>query len=167
VVIGLNLCPFARSEWERNSVRIHVTQADTAESLLETLAAELTYLLDHDKLETTLVCHPCVLTEFEDYNQFLDATDAVLLEMKLDGVIQIASFHPDYRFYGTEPDDMDNYTNRSPYPMLHLLREDSVEAAIEWHPDAEGIPDSNIKRLNKLGLEKIQGLLSACREDSH
>ncbi len=163
VVIDLNLCPFARSEWESGKVRVHVTKSSTPHELLKSLIAELNYLLNHDKIETTLLCHPSVLTEFEDYNQFLDSVDAVLVEMSLEGVVQIASFHPDYQFYGTDSLDLENFTNRSPYPMLHLLREDSLEAAIERHPDAEGIPEKNLKRLNDLGLETVRALIAGCK----
>lgn len=160
IVIGLNLCPFARLEWENNRVRIHVSEAETVEQLLEALVAELNYLLTHDKVETSLVVHPDVLTNFDDYNQFLDHADNVIRELELEGILQIASFHPDYQFQDTEFLDLDNFTNRSPYPMLHLLREDSLEAAIERHPDPEGIPDRNVERLKEVGLDSIQAIMS-------
>jgi hypothetical protein len=106
--------------------------------------------------------HPGVLTEFEEYNQFLDQVDYLVSELDLEGVLQVATFHPDYQFFDTEPDALDNFTNRSPYPMLHLLREDSLEAAIERHPDPQGIPGKNISRLNDIGLDSVQALLFAC-----
>ena len=165
MVIGLNLCPFARSEWENNRVRIQLSEAETEEELVEALVAELAYLLSHDKIETTLLVHPYVLGEFEDYNQFLDQVDYVLAELKLEGTIQVATFHPSYQFYETQLDAIDNFTNRSPYPMLHLLREDSLEAAVNRHPNPEGIPEANVKRLSEMGVEKVRSLLSGFLED--
>lgn len=162
IVIGLNLCPFARPEWEAGRVRVFVSDAKTESALAEALVKEMSHLLNHDKVETTLLVHPAVLTEFEEYNQFLDQVDYLVSELDLEGVLQVATFHPDYQFFGTEPDALDNFTNRSPYPMLHLLREDSLEAAIERHPDPQGIPKKNISRLNDIGLDSVQALLSAC-----
>jgi uncharacterized protein len=162
VVVGLNLCPFAKRELVKNQVRFSVTDAVTEEHLLETLKAELE-LLDHDEaIETTLLIHPNVLQEFYDYNQFLDLADSLLEQMDLVGVYQIASFHPDYQFGGTEPDDVENYSNRSPYPMLHLLREASLEQAIADYPDPEQIPERNIALLKSLGRDKMRALLQAC-----
>ena len=162
IVINLNLCPFARREWEAGRVRVFVTDAKTESALAEALVEEVRHLLNHDKVETTLLVHPEVLTDFEEYNQFLDQVDHLVSELELEGVLQVATFHPDYQFFGTEPDALDNFTNRSPYPMLHLLREDSLEAAIERHPDPQGIPEKNISRLNDMGLDTVQALLFAC-----
>jgi len=163
MVIGLNLCPFARAEWEGGRVRIFVSDAKTEEALAESLVEEISYLLMHDKVETTLVVHPLVLTNFEDFNQFLDQVEHILSELRLIGTLQVVSFHPDYQFHGVEPDALDNFTNRSPYPMLHLLREDSLETAIDRHPNPQGIPEKNVERLNDIGLEAVQVMLSACR----
>ena len=165
IVIDLNLCPFARSEWENNRVRIHVSNAATVQQLLAAVMAELDHLLNHDKVETSLVVHPDVLTDFDDYNQFLDDADNLIRELELEGIIQIASFHPDYQFQDTAFLDLDNFTNRSPYPMLHLLREDSLEAAIERHPDPEGIPERNVERLQEMGLASIQAIISGSSMD--
>ena len=162
IVINLNLCPFARREWEAGRVRVFVSDAKTESALAEALVEEVRHLLNHDKVETTLLVHPEVLTDFEEYNQFLDQVDHLVSELELEGVLQVATFHPDYQFFGTEPDALDNFTNRSPYPMLHLLREDSLEAAIERHPDPQGIPEKNISRLNDMGLDTVQALLFAC-----
>jgi hypothetical protein len=113
-------------------------------------------------IATTLLIHPCVLQDFSAYNQFLDAADNLLEHLRLEGVYQVASFHPDYQFAGTAQDDPENYTNRSPYPLLHLLREDSLDLAIASHPDVAGIPVRNIRLMNELGIEKLDRMLTAC-----
>ncbi len=124
-VIGLNLCPFAKSVHVKEQIRYVVSEAETPEALLEDLINELAVLRDTDpeQLDTTLLIHPKVLGDFEEYNDFLDVVDAAVEDMELDGEVQVASFHPQYQFEGTEPDDIENYTNRTPYPTLHLLRE--------------------------------------------
>lgn len=154
-VIGLNLCPFAKSVHVKEQIRYVVSEADTPEQLLEDLINELTLLRDADPeaLDTTLLIHPQVLTDFEDYNAFLDVVDAVVEEMELEGELQVASFHPQYQFEGTEPDDVENYTNRTPYPTLHLLRESSIERAVASFPDAAHIYETNMETLRKLGRE--------------
>jgi len=166
VVVGLNLCPFAKRELVKNRVRFSVTDAVTEEHLLEALKAELELLDSDDSVETTLLIHPNVLQDFYDYNQFLDLADSLLEQMVLVGVYQIASFHPDYRFGGTQPDDVENYTNRSPYPMLHLLREVSLEQAIADYPDPDQIPERNIALLKSLGRKKMRTLLQDCFDDA-
>jgi len=165
VVVELNLCPFARRELVKNRVRLTVTEARTDEQLLMALGAELELLGSDPSIETTLLVHPEVQQGFSDYNQFLDLVDGLLQQMKLDGIFQIASFHPDYQFGGTNPDDAENYTNRSPYPMLHLLREESLERAIADHPDADQISARNIELMNRLGVDKLKALLQACCEN--
>lgn len=161
-VVGLNLCPFAKRELIKNRVRFTVTEALTEEQLLMDLQSELA-LLDRDEtVETTLLIHPMVLKDFFNYNQFLSDVDRLLVQMGLDGVYQIASFHPDYQFGGTKPDDVENFTNRSPYPMLHLIREESLERAISNYPDAEQIPERNIALLKRLGRERMQALFEDC-----
>ena len=117
-----------------------------------------------ESIETTLLIHPRVLQEFYHYNQFLNAADGLLVQMDLSGVFQIASFHPDYQFGGTQPDDVENFTNKSPYPLLHLIREDSLERAIAQYPDSDQIPERNITLLNSLGRNKVQTLLLSCFE---
>lgn len=156
-VIGLNLCPFARAVYAGDRIRYVVSDATTIEALLEVLAAELELLAETDesKTETTLLIHPQVLGDFLEYNDFLEMADMLVEELDLDGMLQVASFHPQYQFANTdtEPDDIDNCTNRSPYPTLHLLRESSVERAVAAHPDTEQIYRDNIKTLRQLGRE--------------
>ncbi|MFN2359877.1 MAG: DUF1415 domain-containing protein [Marinobacter sp.] len=159
MVIGLNLCPFARKELVNNRIRFVVSPADSEEMLLADLQVELRFLDEHPETETTLLIHPGTLTEFDDYNDFLSAADGLLELLELAGVYQIASFHPDYRFAGTGPEDAENYTNRSPYPMLHLLREDSLERAIAAYPGTDAIPERNIELMNSMGAEKLRALL--------
>ena len=160
-VIGLNLCPFAKAVYAKQQVRFVLSEATTPEALLEELAFELVRLAqtDPEQTDTTLLIHPHVLGDFLDYNDFLDQADAAVEALGLEGEIQVASFHPDYQFAGTEPDDASNCTNRSPYPTLHLLREDSVERAVEAFPDPDVIVERNIETLEKLGIEGWRKLL--------
>lgn len=162
VVVGLNLCPFAKRELDNHRVRLIVAEAETEEQLLDTLQAELELLSHDDSIETTLLIHPAVLTDFHEYNEFLAYADSLLEEMEFDGVYQIASFHPDYQFDGTEPDDVENYSNRSPWPILHILREASLERAIASHPGSDQIPEKNIALLKNLGRDKAHALLQSC-----
>ena len=161
-VIGLGLCPFAKAVHARGQIRYVVSPAQSPDALVEDLMEELRALdaADPAAVDTTLLIHPGVLSDFEDYNDFLDIADALLDELELSGVIQIASFHPQYRFEGTMRDAIENYTNRSPYPMLHLLREDSVEKAVTTYPDVADIPEKNIETLNRLGHEGWRNLMS-------
>jgi hypothetical protein len=154
-VIGLNLCPFAKAVHVHGQILYVVSEARTDEELLADLVGQLEYLARTDAAETdtTLLIHPWVLNDFYDYNDFLDIADAAVEELGLGGVIQVASFHPDYQFADSEPDDIDNYSNRSPYPTLHLLREASVEKAVDAFPEAEQIFERNIDTLRKLGHE--------------
>jgi len=164
VVVDLNLCPFAKRELVKNRVRFVVTKATSEAQLLVALEDELELLGSEPSVETTLLIHPGVLQDFYTYNQFLNNADALLRQMKLEGVYQIASFHPDYQFAGTEQDDVENYTNRSPYPMLHLIREESLERAIASYPDVDNIPEQNKKLMESLGEIKMKELLGACFE---
>ena len=166
VVIELNLCPFAKRELARNRVRFAVTDAETETQLLAALQHELELLETTDSTETSLLIHPGVLQDFYVYNQFLDDADALLVQLGLDGIYQLASFHPDYQFAGTDPDDAENYTNRSPWPMLHLIREASLTRAIDSYPGAEQIGQHNIALLKSMGSAKMQALLLACFEDT-
>ena len=166
VVVGYNLCPFAKRELVRNRVRFVVSEAETEDELLQALHSELQRLEDEPEIETTLLIHPGVLQDFGPYNEFLDAADGLLAYLDMEGVYQIASFHPDYQFAGTEPDASENYTNRSPFPMLHLLREGSLEAAIDSYPDVDGIPQRNIELMNELGSEKMRSILRSCLDES-
>jgi hypothetical protein len=152
-VIGLNLCPFAKSVFVHDQIRYVVSEASSEAVLLADLRVALSDLMqaDADRVETTLLIHPGVLANFSDYNDFLEAADALLCEMELDGVLQIASFHPEYQFAGTSPDDIENATNRSPWPILHLLRESSIDRAILAFPDAADIFERNIALLHQIG----------------
>lgn len=152
-VIGLNLCPFAKAVQVKQQIRYVVSPATSPEVLLETLMNELQLLSDTDPetIDTTLLIHPFVLNDFLDYNEFLDIADAAVEDMQLDGELQVASFHPDYQFAETDQNDISNYTNRAPYPILHLLREDSIERAVEAFPEASDIFDKNIATMEKLG----------------
>lgn len=154
-VIGLNLCPFAKSVYVKEQVRYVVSPARTPEELLETLMNELQDLSDADpeKVDTTLIIHPFVLDDFLDFNEFLDVADAAVEDMQFDGELQVASFHPDYQFADTAPEDISNFTNRAPYPILQLLREDSIDRAVESFPEAEAIFEKNIETMEKLGHE--------------
>lgn len=160
VVIGLNLCPFSARPYRSGRLRLCVSDSRDVASLLTELHAELQRLDDTPPavLETTVIAIPYQLADFLDYNDVLDQVDALLAHFGWAGVYQVASFHPDYRFEGTAPDDPGNYTNRSPVPLLHLLREDGVEAAIDGHPGVERIPDDNIRRLGALSAAELQAL---------
>jgi uncharacterized protein len=152
-VIGLNLCPFAKAVHLKRQIRYVVSAAGDEESLLADLQRELRFLAEADaqQLETTLLIHPGVLGDFPDYNDFLDIADAAVAELGLDGEIQVASFHPAYQFAGTEADDIENFSNRAPFPTLHLLRESSVDKAVAAFPDAADIYQRNIETLQRLG----------------
>jgi hypothetical protein len=154
-VIGLNLCPFAKAVHVKQQIRYVVSSASTPEELLKELINELELLAEtsEEKIDTTLLIHPQVLTDFLDYNDFLDVADETLEELDLAGELQIASMHPLYQFADTQPDNMENYTNRSPYPTLHLLRESSIDKAVTAFPEAEQIFEKNIETMKKLGHE--------------
>ena len=159
-VIGLNLCPFAKAVYVKNQVRFVVSSAPHLDGLLEDLDRELDFLAaaDPEEIDTTLLIHPTLLPDFLDFNDFMQLAEAALEEHELEGVIQIASFHPQFQFEGTEPDDMGNYTNRAPYPTLHLLREASIERAVAAFPEAETIYERNIETLKALGHAGWQAL---------
>lgn len=161
-VIGLNLCPFAKAVQVKDQIRYVVSRATTAEELLADLLDELRYLYDSDPglVDTTLLIHPAVLTDFLDYNDFLDVADAAAAEPEFDDQLQVASFHPQFQFAGTAVDDIENYTNRSPYPMLHLLREVSVARAVAAFPEAEQIYEKNKATLRELGHAGWQRLFA-------
>jgi hypothetical protein len=159
-VIGLNLCPFAKAIYVKNQVRYVVSHAPHLDGFLEDLDRELDFLAaaDPDEIDTTLLIHPTLLPDFLDFNDFMQLAEAAVDEHELDGVIQIASFHPAFQFEGTAPDDLGNYTNRAPFPTLHLLREASIERAVAAFPEAETIYERNIETLQKLGLAGWQAL---------
>jgi len=155
IVIGLNLCPFAKAVYVKDQVRFVLSDATTPEALVEQLAEELVLLRDTpaEQIDTTLIVHPQVLTDFLDYNDFLDNADAAIEALDLQGILQVASFHPDYQFDGVAADDASNYTNRAPFPTLHLLREDSVARAVDVYPDPDVIVERNIQTLDRIGVD--------------
>ena len=160
-VIGLNLCPFAKAVHSRGQIRWVLSSADQPLALLKELVQELKLLAatDADAVDTTLIVHPQVLQDFEDFNDFMGVVEDALTDLGLDGVLQVASFHPQFQFADTQVDDMGNATNRSPFPTLHLQREDSVERAVAAFPEAEAIFERNIQTLQALGAEGWQRLL--------
>lgn len=155
VVIGLNLCPFAKPVHVKNQINYSLSHARDGDELANDLRQSLKILLatPPDVMDTSLLIHPWVLSDFIDYNNFLDIADAILDEHDLTGIVQIASFHPDYQFAGTHSDDVTNCTNRSPFPMLHLLREESMDKATAALPDASVIVDRNLETMTSLGYE--------------
>jgi hypothetical protein len=157
MVIGLNLCPFARHVFQADTIRYVVSDAPDEKTLLQDLAAELRTLASSplSQVETTLLIHPCVLDRFLDYNDFLGEAGQLLADLGLVGTIQIAGFHPDFQFADAEPGAAENYTNRSPYPMLHLLREQSITEAAGDPNELLGIPRRNIETLKRLGIEAV------------
>ena len=163
IVIGLNLCPFAKAVHVKNQIRYVVSSANNSDVLLADLKKELCLLVaaDPEQIETTLLIHPEMLTDFVEYNDFLSVCESAIEELELDGILQVASFHPQYQFADTKIDDVTNYTNRSPYPMLHLLREASVTRALESFPDAAGIYKKNIATLQKLGKVRVVAMSAA------
>ena len=168
-VIGLNLCPFAKAVHVKNQIRYVVSNAKTREALAADLQRELQFLdeTDPEKIETTLLIHPQVLQDFLEYNDFLEIADAVVDENDLTGVIQIASFHPEYQFADSNADDIDNYTNRSPYPTLHLLRESSIDRAVDSFPEANAIFERNIATMRELGLSGWNALSFVVSKKQH
>lgn len=159
-VIGLNLCPFAKAVYVKNQVRFVVSRAPHLDGFLEDLDRELDFLAaaDANEIDTTLLIHPTLLPDFLDFNDFLQFAEAAVGEHGLAGVIQVASFHPHFQFEGTAPDDLGNFTNRAPFPTLHLLREASIERAVAAFPEAETIYERNVETLEALGLEGWQAL---------
>ena len=159
-VIGLNLCPFAKAVYVKKQVRLVVSHARHADDLLEDLDRELDFLVatPADEIDTTLLIHPTLFADFLDFNDFLEIAEGVLDEHELDGVVQLASFHPHFQFDGTEPDDISNFTNRAPFAILHLLREESVERAVAAFPEADAIFEKNIETLEALGHEGWKAL---------
>lgn len=154
-VIGLNLCPFAKGVHVKGQIHYAVSDASDAEGVAEALHRELEGLAEAnaDKRDTTLLILPHALQDFLDFNDFLEIADAMIEELDLGGILQVASFHPQFQFDGTDVDDVTNCTNRSPYPILHLLREDSIDKAVEVFPEAESIFERNMETLESIGIE--------------
>ncbi|HEX7637115.1 MAG TPA: DUF1415 domain-containing protein [Burkholderiaceae bacterium] len=167
-VVGLNLCPFARAVDAKGQIRYVVSEATDAETLLAALCDELRLLADADPtaIDTTLLIHPRALADFADFNDFLEIADAAVAELGLEGFLQVASFHPDFQFADTAPDDVTNATNRAPYPTLHLLREASVDRAVDAFPEAETIFERNMATMERLGPAGWAELRAAWEDDA-
>lgn len=162
VVIGLNLCPFAAKEVKKNSVHYEVNFTSDAKNCLQTLIQQFQKLDQEPSISTTLIILPEGFQDFEEYLDLLEDAETVLQQYSYEGKYQIASFHPDYRFDEEEEDDAANFTNRSPYPMLHILREDDIDEALARYPNHEDIPDRNIKFTRDKGLAYMKMLRDAC-----
>ncbi|KIF53907.1 DUF1415 domain-containing protein [Vibrio owensii] len=160
VVIGLNLCPFAAKPQRNKQIKIFVSEASQEEALLEDILLQLIELsnTEPEKLETTLVVVPNMLQDFWDYNFFIDWVEGLIKQQDWEGIFQVATFYPDYCFGGAEPEDDENLTNRSPYPVFHLIREESMEKVLKHYPDPESIPDTNIARVSALSEEERKKL---------
>ena len=167
-VIGLNLCPFAKAPQVKGQVRYVLSAATDPAALLSDLINELEKLAEAnpERIETTLLIHPQVLGDFAEYNDFVAVAEDTVAELDLEGILQVASFHPDYQFEGTTPDDIENATNRSPYPTLHLIREASIDRAVAAFPEAEAIFEANIETMQKLGPAGWAALQRQCRSDA-
>ncbi|WMX16874.1 DUF1415 domain-containing protein [Aureispira sp. CCB-E] len=162
VVVGLNFCPFAKREVLRDSIRYHVSNKDSLEEVLEELVRELNYLDKNVTTETTLLIYPKLFEDFESYLDLVDMGQSFLDQLNYEGIYQLASFHPQYQFGGTTLDDASNYTNRSPYPTLHIIREESIERALEHYEAPEEIPERNIQVAEEMGAKVLQQLLLDC-----
>lgn len=162
LVIGLNFCPFAQHEMDQNGVRIKVSSATTVEDGIKDFIKELDHLNSTPTTGTTLLLFPYFLSDFFDYLDFLNIANETLVQIKNQDIYQLASFHPSYQFRGTNKEDVSNYTNRSPYPMLHILREEMLDRAISYYGSTEKIPKNNIKCLKKLGIAEVKRRLNAC-----
>lgn len=166
VVIGLNLCPFAKRPYKQNQVHIVISSANNDDQLLSELSAEINSLISTPitEKETSIIVVSNHLLDFYEYNDFLDSADYLLKKNNWQGQFQIASFHPDYQFSGTKPDDSENLTNRSPYPLLHILRESSLDKAVDSHPNVDQIPDDNINKMNQLTKTEIAELFAYLKD---
>ena len=166
LVIGEGLCPFAREPFDAGRIRFVISRAEDEESLLTDVLQELMYLRQTpwQEAETSLLILPQMLADFYDYNDFLDLLDALLEQEQMEGEFQIATMHPNYQFADTDYSDAQNYTNRSPYPILHLIREESLTRALAMFPHPERIPERNIQHMEKLGVPALERLLLACMQ---
>lgn len=162
MVIGLNFCPFANQEYKNDTIRYQVSDTIDLSVAMMQLFDECTFLDDNESISTTLIIFKDGFKEFDEFLFLVNLCEQLLRKQKYEGIYQIATFHPDYVFEGEDPNDPSNYTNRSPYPMLHLLREEQLEEVIEKFPDTETIPEKNIELTRKLGIEKIKALRAAC-----
>ena len=158
VVVGLSFCPFAAKPFKEGNIRYKLVNGKSLEQALTSVVVEMMFLDDNETTETTLVIFPDNFSDFNKYLELLDLSEQLLEKEGYEGVYQIASFHPKYLFAGTKESDPSNYTNRSPYPMLHILREDSLEQAIKKHVNADQIPQKNIQKSTELGIEYFKNL---------
>jgi len=161
-IINYNICPFAKREYDKESIRYAVIESADIEQCLESVIKECLQLDSGTEIETTLIIFPNNFNHFDDYLDFLNIAETLLIDQGFEGTYQLASFHPDYCFEGEKQDDPANYTNRSPYPMLHLIREKSLENALSSYPHPEKIPERNISLTRQLGREKLQAILQEC-----
>lgn len=166
VVIGLRLCPFAARASDENTISFIIVEGDDTEAHLHRLAHHLTELDSDESIETSLLLFPDSYEQFDHYLELLHLSDMLIDELGYRGHYQLASFHPAYIFDGQDKDDASNYTNRSPYPMLHILREASIEQAVVNYPNIDAVPDENIRKLRKLGSDSMQAYLDRCRQDN-
>ncbi len=164
IIIEHNICPFAKKERDKGSIRFFVDKASGLDQVLENLLSECERLDDNPEIETTLFIMVHVAQDFNDYLELLDIANQLLIAQGYEGVYQLASFHPDYCFSGCSEDDPANYTNRSPYPSLHIIREESLEKALKHYPQPELIPERNVRYCQELGLKKMQSLLAKCMD---
>lgn len=162
VVIALNICPFAKRELERGSIRFQVENSNEIETCLENLINECERLDEDESIETTLLIYTKAFADFDEYLDFVEIAERLLEVENYEGIYQVASFHPNYCFDGSIENDAANYTNRSPYPMLHLLRESSLEQALSHYENPEKIPENNIQLAHEWGVEKMKTLFRAC-----
>jgi hypothetical protein len=165
-IVAENICPFAKRELERETIRVEVVRSKKIEVALEELMVEVQWLDDHPDTETTLLVFPTLFKSFDHYLDFVELAENILADQGYEGIYQLATFHPDYCFEGAEPDEASNYTNRSPYAMVHLLREASVEKAIVFYGDTAAIPEQNIAKLTAMGSEAAEQQLQRCFEAS-
>ena len=161
MVVGLNLCPFAKRSIDQNQLRYRVYTGDDIEAITQLLVDELERLANDNTIETTLLIHPNFATEFDAYLDYLAGVDDLIEALGYSGVFQVAGFHPDYQFEGVAAIDPANHTNRSPFPMMHLLREASVSWAVESHPDIDSVPERNVELLREMGVAKIKALIAS------
>ena len=162
VIIQHGICPFAKREYENNRIHYDIIESADLQTQLEQLILQCEALDNDAEIETSLLIFPTALADFEDYLDVLEIATELMEKQGYEGVYQLASFHPDYCFDGADKDDASNYTNRSPYPMFHILREASIEKALANYPDPENIPERNIQLTRNLGLEQMKKLLSDC-----
>lgn len=161
-IVAENICPFAQRELERESIRVEVVRSKKMEVALEELMVEVQWLDEHPETETTLLVFPTLFKSFDHYLDFVELAESILVDQGYEGIYQLATFHPDYCFEDAAADDASNYTNRSPYAMVHLLREESVEKAIEFYGDTAVIPERNIAQLNAMGSAAAEKRLQSC-----